>query len=110
MYVWLGWTFPPRSHLQEPRLGNTRLNLGWDSPSFRNVGSSLTSAHNAILRPMAQGSHLGFWFLPPALPAENKAAQEGEMTSDFKILLATREPLMKYKDGQLGALGEKPRE
>lgn len=28
------------------------------------------------------------------------------MTSDFKILLATGEPLMKGKDWQLGALGE----
>lgn len=28
------------------------------------------------------------------------------MTSHFKILLATREPLMKCKDWQLGALGE----
>lgn len=40
------------------------------------------------------------------LCAERKAAQDGEMTSDFKIFLASREPLRKYKESQLQELGE----
>lgn len=65
----------------------------------------LTSAYLCHSSFMAQGSHFGFdcYLL---LACEKRAAQEREMTSDFKIFLASREALMKYKDSRLWKLGE----